>query len=283
MIEKLKRKIAEMLKEDIGLGDVTSLATVDANARGRGMIVVKEDCILAGLPEAAEVFRQVGVRFKALRREGERIRSGEVIAIVEGPARGMLCAERVALNLLMRMSGIATATRHLVELVRSKNRRVKVAATRKTAPLLTHFDKRAVIVGGGVPHRWTLGDHILIKDNHLKFSGTVTEAVTRARRKFPSLRVEVEVKDRREALEAARAGAHMIMFDNMSPSEIRRTVEELKREGLRSKVLLEASGGIDPSNARNFAATGVDLISSGYLTMRAPAVDMGLEIVGLSA
>lgn len=279
MIERVRRRIAEMLREDLGSGDVTSTATVDAGVRGRGMIIAKEDFVLAGVPEAAEVFRQVGVRFRALKRDGQKIRRGEAIAIVQGPARGILSAERVALNLLMRMSGIATATRNLVELARRGNRRVKVAATRKTAPLLTYFDKRAVIVGGGMPHRWTLSDHILIKDNHLKFSGTITEAIRKARMAFPSLKVEVEVKNVREAIEAARAGADMIMFDNMSPREIRGAVEELKRRGLRSKVKLEASGRIDPSNVREFAATGVDIVSSGYITMRAPAVDMGLEIV----
>jgi len=274
----VRRKISEMLKEDLGSGDVTSRATVDEGARGVGKIVVKDKGVLAGIPEAAEVFRQVGVKFRELKKDGARIRAGETVAVVEGPARGILSGERVALNLLMRMSGIATATRNLVELARRKNKNVKIAATRKTAPLLTYFDKRAVVVGGGIPHRWTLSDHVLIKDNHLKFSGSITVAVQRAKTAFPHLKIEVEVKSASEALEAARAGAHMIMCDNMSPREIKRAVHELTLEGLRSRVILEASGGIDPSNVSQFAATGVDLISSGYITMRAPALDMSLEI-----
>jgi len=275
----VKKKIMKMLREDLGSGDVTSKATVNAKVCGVGEIVAREGGVLAGVQEAAEVFRQARVRFRALKKDGERIGSGDVVAVVQGPARGILAAERVALNLLMRMSGIATATRTLVDLVKRRNKNVKIAATRKTAPLLTYFDKRAVIIGGGVPHRWTLSDHALIKDNHLVFAGSIGEAVRNVKKKFPRLRVEVEVRNGSEALEAVKAGADMILFDNMSPSEIKKVVEGLKHDGLRSRVMLEASGRVGPSNVLKFAATGVDLISSGYITMRAPALDMALEIV----
>ncbi|MEM2878217.1 MAG: carboxylating nicotinate-nucleotide diphosphorylase [Candidatus Hadarchaeales archaeon] len=280
MVEpKIRRKLEEMLREDLGSGDVTSKALVGAGAVGRGEIVVHEDGVLAGLAEVVEIFRMFGVRAFPRKKDGEKVKSGETVAVVEGPARGILAAERTALNLMMRMSGIATATRALVELARNKSKNVKIAATRKTAPLLTYFDKRAVIVGGGVPHRWTLSDHVLIKDSHLRFSGSISEAVKKAKAAYPSLRVEVEVRKRKEALEAARAGADIIMFDNMKPGEIRKAVADLKREGLRSHVILEASGGIKPSNISAFASTGVDIISSGHITMRAPAIDISLDMV----
>jgi nicotinate-nucleotide pyrophosphorylase (carboxylating) len=179
----------------------------------------------------------------------------------------------------MRMSGIATATRELIDRARRRNPKVVIAATRKTAPLLTHFDKRAVKVAGGKPHRYRLSDHILIKDNHIRLVGAIVEAVHRSR-KVKRVKVEVEVNKPADALKAVRAGADMVMLDNMNPTDIVRTIKMLKREGLRDKIVLEASGRIDTSNVGDFAATGVDMISSSYMTMRAPALDMSLEVMG---
>ncbi|HDI13120.1 MAG TPA: carboxylating nicotinate-nucleotide diphosphorylase [Hadesarchaea archaeon] len=267
-----------MLAEDIGSGDVTTEILVSPKLKIHAEIVAGQGGVVAGVKEALEVFRQMGVKGKVLKSDGEHVREGDVIITLTGPARSILSSERVALNLMMRMSGIATATKKLIDLARRRNSKVKIAATRKTAPLLTYFDKRAVMVVGGEPHRYKLSDHILIKDNHLWIVGSVSEAVSRARAMKRGVKIEVEVSTPQEALDAARAGADIIMLDNMKPAEVRHVVKLLEREGLRDKVLLEASGGIDTSNVGDFAAAGVDVISSSYMTIRAPALDMSLEI-----
>ncbi len=273
-----RKKIREMLAEDLGAGDVTSVSLLKPEVKARAEIVAKQAGVLAGVEEAAAAFSEVGVRAKIVRSDGTSISAGDVIMRLEGPAVKILAAERVALNLLMRMSGIATATRELVDRARRRNKKVAIAATRKTAPLLTYFDKRAVVVAGGEPHRYRLSDQILIKDNHLRLVGSVAEAVRRARRAARQVKIEVEVNRPEEVVEATRAGADIVMLDNMKPAEIKRAIKLLKREGLRGKVVLEASGRIDPSNIGDFAAAGVDVISSSYMTMRAPALDMSLEI-----
>ena len=281
MAESITReKIREMLAEDIGSGDVTSEALVTPEIRARAEVVTKQPGVLAGVVEACMVFNELGVGTEPIRSDGQRVKAGEVILRLEGPARGILAAERVALNLLMRMSGIATATREMLELVKKTSPKVVIAATRKTAPLLTYFDKRAVQVAGGEPHRYRLDEQVLIKDNHLRLVGSVAQAVIQSREAGVKKRIEVEVSKPEDACEAARAGADIVMFDNMKPADIKRAIKALKREGLRERVVLEASGGIDPSNVRSFAATGVDMISSSYMTMRAPALDMSLEIRG---
>ena len=275
----VRKKIREMLVEDLGSGDVTSETLVHRETKARASVIAKQSGILAGVAEAAIVFKEMRVRVKVLKPDGARVRAGSVIMRLDGPARGILAAERVALNLLMRMSGIATATRELIDRARRRNPKVVIAATRKTAPLLTHFDKRAVKVAGGKPHRYRLSDHILIKDNHIRLVGAIVEAV-RHSRKVKRVKVEVEVNRPADALKAARAGADVVMLDNMSPTDIVRTIKMLKREGLRDKIVLEASGRIDTSNVGDFAATGVDMISSSYMTMRAPALDMSMEVRG---
>ncbi len=275
----VRKKIREMLAEDLGLGDVTSEALVHPEVKARASVIAKQSGVLAGVAEAAMVFKEMRVKVRILRPDGARVKAGDVIMRLDGPARGILAAERVALNLLMRMSGIATATRELIDRARRSNPKVVIAATRKTAPLLTHFDKRAVRVAGGKPHRYRLSDHILIKDNHIRLVGAVIEAV-RLSRKVKRVKVEVEVNKPADALKAARAGADVVMLDNMNPAGIVRTIKMLEREGLRDKVVLEASGRIDTSNVGSFAATGVDMISSSYMTMRAPALDMSLEVHG---
>ena len=270
--------LLEMIRDDLGRGDITTEAVIGSDVRARGFIVARERGMLAGVREACSVFRLAGVRTRGLKKDGSAVRAGDKIMEVKGNARKILQVERVALNLLMRMSGIATATAELVRLAKRANPRVVVAATRKTAPLLTRFDKRAVEVGGGSPHRRDLSEQVLIKRNHVRIVGSIESAV-RSAKKAKRRPIEIEVSTAEEALRAARAGADIIMLDNMRVSEVRRAVELLKQEGLREKVVLEVSGGIRPDNIQRYAATGVDVISSGYMTMRAPALDMGLEIV----
>lgn len=276
--EFVRKKIREMLQEDMGSGDITSEALVRPETRVTAEIVAKDGGILAGVAEAMIAFDEIGVKAKAVKPDGAKIKAGDIVIRLEGPARKILAAERVVLNLLMRMSGIATATRVLIDMARQKNPKVVIAATRKTAPLLSYFDKRAVLVAGGMPHRYTLSDQILIKDNHLRLVGSVSEAVHKARKTARKSKIEIEVTRPEDVATAAKAGADIVMLDNMKPVEIARAVSILKREGLREKVKLEVSGGIEPSNVGSFAAAGADIISSSYMTMRAPALDMSLEI-----
>ncbi|RLI07365.1 carboxylating nicotinate-nucleotide diphosphorylase, partial [Candidatus Bathyarchaeota archaeon] len=212
--------------------------------------------------------------------EGSRVRPGDVVMRVRGPARALLAAERTALNFLMRMSGIATATHAMVEEARKANPEVRVAATRKTAPGLRAFDKRAVEVGGGDTHRLRLDDCILIKNNHLALVGDVGEAVRKAREMASfTKKVEVEVRSPEEAVEAARAGADIIMLDNMTVEEVREALRRLEEEGLRSRVLVEASGRIGLEEAADYAGAGVDIISSGFLTHSARALDFAMRVL----
>jgi nicotinate-nucleotide pyrophosphorylase (carboxylating) len=273
-----RKKIREMLADDLGSGDITSEALVQPKTKAIAEVIVKQAGVLAGMAEATIAFNEMGVKTMAIKSDGAKIKTGDVVMQLEGPARKILAAERVVLNLLMRMSGIATATRELMDRARRKNPKVVIAATRKTAPLLTYFDKRAVVAAGGEPHRYTLSDQILIKDNHLRLVGSVSEAVCNARKTARKAKIEIEVTKPEEVLAAAKAGADIVMLDNMKPAEIARAIKMLKHEDLREKVVLEVSGGIEPSNVESFAATGVDIISSGYMTMRAPALDMSLKM-----
>jgi len=275
-------KVREALAEDLGLGDITSELVVPEDTWAVAEVLAEEEGILAGVEEAALVFKLLGCSVLESKPDGSRIRPGEVVMRVEGPARALLAAERTALNFLMRMSGIATATAKMVELARAVNPRVRIAATRKTAPGMRYFDKKAVALGGGDTHRLRLDDCVLVKDNHIAIVGSVAEAVRRAREAVSfTKKVEVEVSTPEEALEAARAGADIIMLDNFSPEEVRRALELLEEAGLSSKVVVEASGRIRPENVADYARTGVDVISSGYLTHSAPALGFSMEVVNV--
>lgn len=275
----VREKIRQMLAEDLSFGDLTTEVLVDPKLKVRARIVCKERGVLAGVQEARLVFEEMGVRTLRSKEDGEELKPGDVVMEVEGPAQGVLKAERISLNLLMRMSGVATMARRMVEKAREVAPRVRVAATRKTLPLLTYFDKRAVVVGGGDPHRWRLDDGVLVKKDHLQLVDSIEKAVKRVRAGVSfTKKVEVEVTTAEQALEAARAGADIVMLDNVPPSEARRAVEELKRAGLRERVIVEVSGGITPENLQEYARTGVDVVSSSYMTFRALAVDMSLEV-----
>jgi len=233
--------------------------------------------------EARLAFELLGAHVVEARADGSPVRPGDVVMRVRGPARSLLAAERTALNFLMRMSGIATATAELLARAREANPCVRLAATRKTAPGLRHFDKKAVELGGGDTHRLRLDDCVLIKDNHLAVVGDVAEAVRRAREAVSFTRkIEVEVSSPEEALEAARAGADIVMLDNFTVEEVRRALKLLEEEGLREKVLVEASGRIGPDNIADYAGTGVDIISCGYITHSARALDFSMELTQVS-
>lgn len=277
--DELREIVARALAEDLGTGDVTSEAVVPAGARARASIIQKQAGVLFGLDAAAEALAQAGAeRFEALLVEGAwRDDLPATVARVSGPARALLAGERVALNLLGHLSGIATLTAQFVRAVEGTGARV--LDTRKTTPGLRTLEKAAVAAGGGVNHRIGLYDAILIKDNHAAIAGGVAEAVRRAREARPDLAVEVECRSLDEVREGVASGAARLLLDNMDPAMLREAVA-LAREGAGGGPELEASGGIDLDNVRDVAASGVDFVSVGALTHSAPNLDLSMELRG---
>lgn len=273
MDARAKKALEYFLREDIGMADITSrlLPKVTISAR----IISRQRGIVAGVLYAREIFVSRNCKVKISRCDGSKVGRNDTIMTVSGSAYSVLSCERTALNLMSRMSGIATATNSMAAVVKKSNPKVLLYSTRKTAPGLRIFDKEAVAIGGGRRHRLTLDEMIMIKDNHLAVMGL--RDMVRAARKHHG-RFEVEVETLEDAVLAAREGAPIIMLDNMPPREISRTVAALKREGLRKKVTIEASGGIDASNLRSYAKSGVDMISVGWLTSSAKGLDLSLEV-----
>lgn len=277
MKETVSDPIAIALREDIGAGDITTEFFVPDGLRALGRIVARERAIVAGGQTAAEVFRRVNPELNVdiLQPDGSALTGGETILEVRGSARSILTAERVALNFLQRLSGIATLTRQFVDAIGKS--RAKVLDTRKTTPGLRALEKAAVVAGGGANHRFNLNDMVLVKDNHLSagagFAG-LAGTIQRLRQERPEIRIEVEA----DRLEQVRSfleieGIDVILLDNMKPSELREAVA-LGRQ----KVKFEASGGVTLKNVRQIAATGVDYISVGALTHSARAIDLALEL-----
>jgi nicotinate-nucleotide pyrophosphorylase (carboxylating) len=273
----LEEKLKQLLAEDVGQGDVTSAAVVPAGLTVEAAVVAKEAGVAAGIEETAILAESLGLSVKAEVADGNEIKNGKVILRISGNAQTILSAERTMLNLLSRMSGIATATRRLAEKLRKANSVAKIAATRKTAPGLLYFDKKAVLIGGGDPHRLRLDDMILVKDNHIAIAGSVENAVKRAKQNAAfSKKIEVEVTSVTDALKAAEAD--IIMLDNFSPKQIREAIKALKKAGFFGKILLEISGGITEQNLLEYASTQVNIISMGALTHSVQALDVSLEI-----
>ncbi|MBS7642568.1 carboxylating nicotinate-nucleotide diphosphorylase [Candidatus Bathyarchaeota archaeon] len=271
--------LLEFLEEDLGLTDVTTAILVDEDVEAEGVIVAKEDGVAAGLWEACILSEIVGLRVEYSIADGERFRRGDTIFKVRGDARTILAIERTLLNLLSRMCGIATATRRLVDKVREAGLDVKIAATRKIPPGLRYFDKKAVEVGGGDTHRLRLEDMILIKDNHVALVGSVREAVAKAKARASfAYKIEVEVSSIEEAVEAAEAGADIVMLDNFTVSMVEEAVKLLEERGLRRRVLIEVSGGIDEENIVEYVSKGIDIVSLGRLTHSVKAIDLSLDI-----
>jgi nicotinate-nucleotide pyrophosphorylase (carboxylating) len=274
----MEEKLKQMLAEDMGQGDVTSAAVVPAELTVKAVVLAKEAGVAAGIEETVIFAESLGLSVKAEVADGDEVKSGTVILRLSGNARVILSAERTMLNLLSRMSGIATATRKLTEKLRKANLTAKVAATRKTAPGLLYFDKKAVLIGGGDPHRLRLDDMILLKDNHVVIAGSVENAVRKAKTASVNKKIEAEVTSVADAVKAAEAGADIVMLDNFSPKQIREADEALKKAGFFGKVLLEASGGITEQNLLEYASAQVDIISMGALTHSVKALDISLEI-----
>src|SRR3989304_3600031 len=268
--------IAEALREDIGPGDITTEALIPSGLKGRAEIIAKERLILAGIGIAREVFKQVNhdISFTAGHADGSELLPGTVIATVSGELASLLTAERLALNLMQRLSGIATLTREYVN--RIDDTIAMIVDTRKTTPGLRALEKYAVRGGGGKNHRFGLFDGILIKDNHIAAVGSIKESVRRAREKAPhTLKIEVETEVIEQVKEALAAGADIIMLDNMDINAMRDAIKLID-----GKALIEASGGVNLENVRQVAETGVDFISVGAITHSARAMDISMEICG---
>src|SRR5512136_2871573 len=271
----MRSRLQEFLKEDIGSGDVTSELVVPLDETARGRIICKEPCVLAGVAEASEVFKELGAGTVRSRKDGTKAKKGDVVLEVKGSARAILTGERLALNFVMRMSGIATLTADLTAACRKVNPKVRIAATRKTTPGFREFEKKAVLIGGGDPHRYALDDSILIKDNHIRLAGGVEEALKRARRGSFTKKIEIEVENPKDARTALVNGADIIMLDNFKPKALQKLSKELKSK--RPDVMIEASGGIRPENVRKFAP-GADIISLGWLTHSVKSIDFSMDV-----
>ena len=274
---EIRTAVRAALAEDLGPGDATTLATVPAEARARALMRARQPLTLAGLAFVQAAFRELdpAVTFVTPARDGQALAAGETLLEIAGPARALLTAERVALNFVQRLSGVATLTARYLAAVAGTN--VKILDTRKTTPGWRRFEKYAVACGGGTNHRVGLYDLILIKDNHLAAlrdtpPNAIAAAVRRARAQYPQLKVEVEADTLAQVAQAAEAGADIILLDNMSPDQLRAAVQLVAR-----RALTEASGGVNLTTVRAIAETGVDYISVGALTHSAPAVDIGLD------
>jgi|KBSMisStandDraft_5_1062788.scaffolds.fasta_scaffold12870_3 nicotinate-nucleotide pyrophosphorylase (carboxylating) len=271
--------VRRALDEDIGVGDVTTEATVAPDARGHGVLVAKSRLVVAGLEVAFAVFKAVAAErplaIDALVHDGDRVESGTVLAVVNGPAAALLTAERTALNLLQRLCGIATATRAAVDATAG---RIAVLDTRKTTPTLRALEKYAVRVGGGRNHRFGLYDLVLIKDNHVRLAGGVTNAVDAARRRSPGVPIEIEAQTVAQAAEAADAGADIVLLDNLSTPQIRAAVERIA-----GRAKTEISGNVTMARLPELSTTGADFVSMGALTHSVQAADISFEIEPLGA
>jgi nicotinate-nucleotide pyrophosphorylase (carboxylating) len=279
----MKQDISEIIKmiySDIGFEDITTNALINPDTMIKAHIISRENGILAGIDLVRSIFQEFSIETTIKKYDGENVSVDNIIMEIKGDARTILSIERTVLNLLMRMSGISTITGKIIKDVRKVNSTIIVAGTRKTTPGLQFFEKEAIRLGGGDTHRFRLDDCILIKDNHIALVGSVRTAVKKAK-DYASFtkKVEVEVESTKDALEAAISGADIVMLDNMSPVEVNNVMTALQNKNLRNNILIEVSGGINPDNVVPYAETGVDIISTGFITHSVRSLDMSLEII----
>jgi len=276
----LEEKLLKMLAEDVGQGDITTALIVPEESCAEAEMIAKEAGVIAGVEEAKALLKSLNLEAKFMVKDGEKVKANQTLMKISGDTRTILSVERTLLNLLSRMSGIATLTRKLVEKLGKAGSRTKVACTRKTALGLLYFDKKAVQLGGGDTHRLHLDDMILIKDNHIAVAGSIEKAVKAVMKGASfSKKIEVEVTKLDDVLVAAKAGADIVMLDNFSPKQVAEAVKMLKKSELLGKVLLEASGGITSENILNYALAGVNIISLGELTASPKALNISLEVI----
>ena len=276
----IRKKIKDFLEEDLGFGDITTNTIIEGvGPDGKAQILTREDGVVAGLKEVSILFDFFHVKSRFKKEDGAKIKANDVLLELEGPIKGILKGERTALNLLMRMSGIATATYKLVEKVQKINSNVKIACTRKTTPGFRYFEKRAVQLGMGDTHRFGLDDMVLIKDNHLKINADIPNLIKSIRNKISfSKKIEIEVTSAEQAIVAAKAKVDILMLDNFTVSEVQKAIDLLKKNKLRSHLILEVSGNITPENILEYAELDVNVISMGYLTHSARSLDVTLDL-----
>lgn len=270
-------EIKKMVYQDIGFEDLTTNALIDPDITIKARIITREEGVLSGVDLASSIFQEFSIKSIIRKFDGEFVGVDDVVMDIEGNARTILTVERTILNIIMRMSGIATITSNLIKKV---DNRVIVAGTRKTTPGLQFFEKEAIKMGGGDTHRFRLDDCVLIKDNHIAIVGSVKIAIEKAK-KYASFtkKIEIEVESTKDALEAAINGADIVMLDNMNPNEVKNVVNALINKNLRDNILIEVSGGINPDNILDYSNIGVDIISTGYITHSVRSLDMSLEII----
>jgi nicotinate-nucleotide pyrophosphorylase (carboxylating) len=276
----LRESLVRFLREDIGQGDLTSQYTVSKDLKSSSQIICKSEiAVVAGLEEAKIIFEICNCDSKALVNDGDIVKRGIRVMKINGNTRAILKAERTALNLIMRMSGIATDTKKFVDIVKTVSKDIKVMGTRKTAPGLRYFDKKSIILGGGHSHRNTLDELILIKDNHLAVTTSIQSAITNARLKAgKNMMIECEVNNTKSSIEAIKSGADIIMLDNFTPEMAQKTISYLRKSGLREKVLIEISGGVNISNIKDYALALPDMISIGTLTHSSNSIDFSMKM-----
>ena len=277
----LRESLVRFLREDIGQGDLTSQYTVNKDLKSSSQIICKSEiAVVAGLEEAKIIFEICNCDSKALVNDGDIVKRGIRVMKINGNTRAILKAERTALNLIMRMSGIATDTKKFVDIVKTVSKDIKVMGTRKTAPGLRYFDKKSIILGGGHSHRNTLDELILIKDNHLAVTTSIQSAITNARLKAgKNMMIEFEVSNTKSSIEAIKSGADIIMLDNFTPEMAQKTISYLRKSGLREKVLIEISGAVNISNIKDYALALPDMISIGSLTHSSNSIDFSMKNV----
>jgi nicotinate-nucleotide pyrophosphorylase (carboxylating) len=277
----VRKSLLSSLREDLGTGDITSGTLIGNKFLKSATILCKESTpvVIAGLEEVRLIFEICKCSSTLLVKDGSIVGNGMKVVKINGEAKNILKAERTALNYLMRMTGIATETRRFVDAVNKISRNIKILSTRKTAPGLRYFDKKAVKIGGGYPHRTSLSDMVLIKDNHITLTGSVRNSVLNARKSLGNnVKIECEVTSLNSAIEAIHSGANIVMLDNFSPTEIKRTILRLETMGLRQKCLIEVSGGVNMDNISQYAEAKPDMISLGTLTHSVKSADFSLDI-----
>jgi len=270
----IKKELLRFISEDVQSGDITSVLLPKKKIEAK--IISRQEGILAGIRFARDIFYLKRCRVRIIKKDGAKVKPNQTILQVSGDAKDVLSCERTVLNLLARMSGIATQTNLLVSKIRKINKKTKLYSTRKTAPGLRFFDKEAVVIGGGHKHRMSLNDMVMIKDNHLLVYNSIENITKNARKQHRD--VEVEVENQRDAMIAVSSGATIVMLDNFSPVQIKKTISALQKKKIRNKIKLEASGGINSKNISAYAKTGVDIISVGSITNSVRGLDLSLEV-----
>lgn len=272
---QLKHALIAFLDEDIRASDVTADNTLNKIVKAE--IISNSSGVLSGLSEIKCLFGVYDISMTSDYKDGSKIRRGDIICQLLGNSRNILTTERIALNIMSKMSGISTLTERFVKKVTAVDSRVKISATRKTTPGFRYFEKKACVVGGAIAHRMGLYDMALVKDNHIAIVGSVEEAVSVVRAGFDGC-VEAEVSSLESARQAINAGANIVMLDNLLPNQIKKIIKTLEQDGLRKKVKIEASGGVNLENISQYAKSGADVISVGAITHSAPALDFSLKI-----